>query len=151
MTTTTGVYPPLAVDAGAEAAVWNAEEASRLIVQARLLLEPLDRSWSGGTQRDGPGPKSSSLGDSAREPSDQSVGAPQAVWAEPGWAAVTQALQLVRSEGQWLVEAADRLVARRADSEGDPGHSMFLIDSDHPDHWQEPQDPPQGCLSGCLP
>ncbi len=167
MATPAGVHPPHAVDAGAAAAAaaWNAAAAGRLIVQARLLLEPLDRGrvdpggrdrlWPGGTQWDGPGPESPSesttVGVSAGPSDRQSAGAPHAAWAEPGWAAVTQALQLVRSEGQWLVEAADRIAARTGRAEADPGRSMFqvLIDSDHPD-WHDPQDPPQGCLSGCL-
>jgi hypothetical protein len=165
------VDPPHAAHAGAEAAVRDAKEAGRLIVQARLLLEHLDRgrvapgghgpSGSGGTQRDGPGPElseSSPLGLlGIPGPSDrQSAGAPpsragRAEAVGPGWAAVTQALELIRTEGQWLVDAADRLVARWA-AEGDPGRSShfssFLID--HPD-WSEPQDPPQSCLSDCLP
>ena len=136
----------------------RAEEVCRLVVQARQLFWQLDRgrvapgghgpSGSGGTQMDAP-VSSPPLGVSG--PSDRrSAEAPptRAVRTaeEPGWNAETRALELVRSEGQRLVdEATDRLFALEAERSS---HLKFLID--HPD-WPEPQDPPQGCLSGGLP
>ncbi len=163
--------PHNAADDGAAAAARIAGEAGRLAARARRLLDALDhgridpgaahgRPGSGGAPLlDGPGgppgPESSSSPGAAGPPDDSDhrrpAGAPRAVGAEPGWAAAARALQLVLSEGQRLVEAAGRLDARWA--EGDPGrasHLDFLIDL-HPPDWQEPQDPPHGCLSGGLP